>query len=204
MAARRVSPVELVGKLVSLRELSGTDAASLHAVYGSPDVCEYMSFTPRTVEQCEAIIAGARKDALADPRQVFMLGICEGRDGELIGAARLSLGEWESAQFGMALRPDKWGHGRGTEALRHLFQLGFRHLGVHRIWGARSPRNHASGRLMAAAGMTEDGMIRSHVLRHGVWEDSATASILADEFFLSHPKRPPAKGGLFCSQAPYH
>jgi hypothetical protein len=35
---------------------------------------------------------------------------------------------------------------------------------------------------MAAAGMTEDGTIRSHVLRHGAWDDSATASILEVEF----------------------
>jgi RimJ/RimL family protein N-acetyltransferase len=35
---------------------------------------------------------------------------------------------------------------------------------------------------MAAAGMTEDGTIRSHVPRHGVWDDSATASILENEF----------------------
>jgi [ribosomal protein S5]-alanine N-acetyltransferase len=176
-----VKPAELIGQLVSLRELNDTDTDALHAVYGNPDVCEYMSFTPRTAEQCAAIIAAARKDAEADPRQVYMLAVC-GVSSELIGAARLGLGEWKSAQFGIALRPDQWGNGRGTETVRLLFQLGFRDLGLHRIWGARSPRNHASGRLMAAAGMTDDGTIRSHVLRHGVWDDSATASILENEF----------------------
>jgi RimJ/RimL family protein N-acetyltransferase len=176
-----VKPVELAGRLVSLRELDDADAAPLHAVYGNPDVCRYMSFTPRTVEQCASIIAAARRDAEADPRQVYMLAVC-GPDGGLIGAARLGRGEWQSAQFGLALRPDQWGQGRGTETVRLLFHLGFRILGVHRIWGARSLSNYASGRLMAAAGMTEDGTIRSHVLRHGVWDDSATASILQDEF----------------------
>jgi [ribosomal protein S5]-alanine N-acetyltransferase len=140
-----------------------------------------MSFTPRTVDQCAEIITAARKDAEAEPRQVCMLAVC-GDDGDLIGAARLGLGEWKSAQFGIALRPDQWGHGRGTEAVRLLFHLGFRDLGMHRIWGARSPQNYASGRLMAAAGMAEDGIIRSHVLRHGAWDDSCTASILEDEF----------------------
>jgi RimJ/RimL family protein N-acetyltransferase len=140
-----------------------------------------MSFTLRTVEQCAAIIAAARKDAETAPRQVYMLAVC-GDGTELIGAARLGLGEWKSAQFGIALRPDQWGNGRGTETVRLLLQLGFRDFGLHRIWGARSPRNYASGRLMAAAGMTEDGTIRSHVPRHGVWDDSATASILENEF----------------------
>jgi RimJ/RimL family protein N-acetyltransferase len=107
-----VKPAELTGKLVSLRELKEADAPALHTVYGNPDVCQYMSFTPRTVEQCAAIIAAARKDAEASPRQVYMLAVC-GDDDELIGAARLGLGEWKSAQFGIALRPDQWGHGRG-------------------------------------------------------------------------------------------
>jgi ribosomal-protein-alanine N-acetyltransferase len=176
-----VTPVELSGRLVGLRELDDADAPALQAVYGDPDVCRLMSFTPRTVEQCAAIIAAARRDAEADPRHVYMLAVCDD-DGKLIGAARLGLGEWKSAQFGIALRPDQWGHGRGTETVRLLFRLGFRDLELHRIWGARSPRNDVSGRLMAAAGMTEDGTIRSHVLRHGVWEDSATASILESEF----------------------
>jgi [ribosomal protein S5]-alanine N-acetyltransferase len=176
-----VKPVQAVGKLISLRELREADAPALHAVYGDPDVCRHMSFTPRTAGECAAIIAAARKDVDADPRQVYMLAVC-GDGDELIGAARLGLGEWKSAQFGIALRPDQWGHGRGTEAVRLLFRLAFRDLDVHRVWGARSPRNYASGRLMTAAGMTEDGTIRSHVLRHGVWEDSATASILQDEF----------------------
>jgi RimJ/RimL family protein N-acetyltransferase len=176
-----VNPVELSGRLVNLRELNDADAPALHAVYGNPDVCQYMSFTPRTVEQCAAIIAAARKDAETAPRQVYMLAVC-GDGTELIGAARLGLGEWKSAQFGIALRPDQWGNGRGTETVRLLLQLGFRDFGLHRIWGARSPRNYASGRLMAAAGMTEDGTIRSHVPRHGVWDDSATASILENEF----------------------
>src|SRR5579859_2317705 len=129
------APVKLTGRLVGLRELQSSDAGALHAVYGDPAVCRYMSFTPRTTRQCQAIIDVALKDAEAEPRQVYMLAIA-GTDGELIGAARLGLGEWKSAQIGFALRPDRWGRGEGTETVRLLIRLGFRDLGVHRIWGA--------------------------------------------------------------------
>jgi [ribosomal protein S5]-alanine N-acetyltransferase len=176
-----VRPVKITGRQVSLRELESSDAAALHAVYGDPAVCEFMSFTPRTLDQCEAIIAAAQQDVDADPRQVYMLAVSDS-SGLLVGACRLGRGEWNSGQVGLALRRDHWSRGEGTEALRLLFQLGFRELGVHRIWGARSPRNLASARLMAAAGMREEGMIRGHVPRHGVWEDSVASSILEDEF----------------------
>jgi ribosomal-protein-alanine N-acetyltransferase len=176
-----VKPVKIPGRQVSLRELESSDAAALHAVYGDPAVCEFMSFTPRTLKQCEDIISAAQRDADADPRQVYMVAV-EDLSGPLVGACRLALGEWNSAQVGLALRRDHWQRGEGTETLRLLFRLGFRELGVHRIWGARSPRNIASGRLMAAAGMREEGLIRGHVPRHGVWEDSVSSSILEDEF----------------------
>lgn len=174
--------VEISGGLVRLRELREDDATALHAVYGNPDVCRHMSFTPRTIEQCAAIIAAAGRDAAADPRKVYMLAIADLPSGELIGACRVGLEEWQAGQVGLALRPDHWGHGKGTETLRLLFRFGFGQLGLHRIWGARSPGNEASARLMLAAGMTEEGVIRSHVPRHGIWEDSVTYSIIENEF----------------------
>jgi RimJ/RimL family protein N-acetyltransferase len=176
-----VKPVKIPGRLVSLRELETDDAADLHAVYGDPAVSEFMSFTPRTLEECQTIITTARADAEADPRRVYMLAIAA-PEGKLVGATRLALEEWNSGQVGLALNAGHWGRGEGTEALRLVFRLGFRDLHLHRIWGARSPRNKVSGRLMAAAGMTEQGIIRSHVPRHGTWEDSLTASILEDEY----------------------
>jgi hypothetical protein len=117
------------GHLVELRELTD-DAQALHAVYGDPAVTSSLSFTPRTLGQCAAIITAAQADVTADPRQVYMLAVADPA-GTLVGAARLGLGEWRSAQFGLALRPDHWGRGEGTEAVRLLQQLAFTELGMH-------------------------------------------------------------------------
>jgi ribosomal-protein-alanine N-acetyltransferase len=177
-----VTPVDLDGKMCRLREMTADDLDALHSLYGNSDVCRHLSFTPRTLSQCESIIGQAVADAGDDPRQVYMLAVASRETGELIGVARLGRGEWMSGQFGLAVRPDQQHHGVGLEALRLLLRLGFSELGLHRIWGARAPMNSASGRLMEAAGMKEDGRIRSHVLRHGIWSDSLTASILESEF----------------------
>jgi [ribosomal protein S5]-alanine N-acetyltransferase len=175
-------PVKISGDLVALRELTEDDEEPLHRVYGDEQVTEYLSFTPRTLGQCRAIITAAIADAAADPRTVYMLAVADPATGELIGAARLGLGEWQSGQIGFALRADQWKHGRGTAAVRLLQQLAFDHLGLHRLWGARDRANTASALTLGRAGMVVEGVIRGHVQRHGVWKDSVSHSILENEY----------------------
>ncbi|MEU6503832.1 GNAT family N-acetyltransferase [Streptomyces californicus] len=63
----------------------------------------------------------------------------------------------QAATFGFALNPSTWGNGYGTETVRLLLACAFEDLGLHRVWGARSPHNHASARTMERAGLTEEG-----------------------------------------------
>lgn len=111
-----------------------------------------------------------------------MLAVADAKSSELIGTARLALGEHQSGQIGFALRTDQWGQGKGTDTVRLLQHLGFRELGLHRIWGARSPVNEASARTMLTAGMVEEGTIRGHLFIRGGWRDSVVHSILSDEY----------------------
>lgn len=167
--------------MVMLRELTEADAAALHKVYGNEEAARHLSFEPRTAKQVEGIIKAAMQSATAEPRSEYALAVA-GKDEELIGSARLATGEHQSAQIGFALRPDRWGQGKGLETVRLLQHLGFRELGLHRIWGARSPLNQASARTMHAAGMIEEGTMRGHLFTRGAWRDSVVHSILREEF----------------------
>jgi [ribosomal protein S5]-alanine N-acetyltransferase len=187
-----VYPVKLAGITVMLRELTPDDAHALHQVYGDADATAHLSFEPRSLTEVRDIIAAAITDAAAEPRTVYMLAVADPGTGELTGAARLALGEHQSATIGFALRPDQWGHGRGTETVRLLQRLGFAELGLHRIWGARSPRNLPSARTLSRAGMIEEGTIRGHLFTRGAWRDSIVHSILADEYRPPAPPSPPA------------
>ncbi|WP_030633626.1 GNAT family N-acetyltransferase [Streptomyces griseolus] len=93
--------------------------------------------------------------------------------------------EPRAATFGFALRPDTWGNGYGTETVRLLLAVAFDDLTLHRVWGARSPRNVASARTLERAGLSEEGYIREHVQRGGRWRDSVTHSILDHEYAAS-------------------
>ena len=175
-------PVKIEGSGISLREFTKHDVKALFDVYGNPEATKHLSFEPRTIEQVMDIVESAITSAADDPRQVYMLAIEDDEGRQLIGAARLALGEYESCQIGFALRPDRWGVGKGTETVRLLERLAFDGLGLHRIWGARSPLNNASARTMNSAGMIEEGRIRGHLFTRGAWRDSVVHSILSDEY----------------------
>lgn len=177
-----MNPVSIVGPQLSLRELSEDDTNALLAVYGNEQATEHLSFEPRTREQVEAIVADTIRHASAEPRTVYGLAITLTGSPELIGYARLAVEPHRAAQIGFALSPECWGRGNGAETVRLLLSLGFAVLGLHRVWGARSPKNLASAAVMLKNGMTEEGRIRDHVFTHGAWRDSVTHSILESEW----------------------
>lgn len=109
--------------------------------------------------------------------------------GGLIGFARLALDphQQQGATIGFALRPDAWGVGYGVETVRLLLEVGFDELGLHRIWGARSPRNSASAKTMLTAGMRQEYTIREHIQKAGRWRDSVVHTILSHEWQPMQP-----------------
>ncbi|MEU2069526.1 GNAT family N-acetyltransferase [Streptomyces anulatus] len=177
-------PISRHSPRLHLRELHPGDAEGLFAIYGDARATEHMSFDPRTRDDIDAIVARSITSAAMDPRQEYALAVSDNEDGRLIGFGRLALDphQPDAATFGFALRPDTWGTAYGTETVRLLLACAFEDLGLHRVWGARSPNNIASARTMQRAGLIEEGRIREHVRRGGRWQDSVTHSILDHEY----------------------
>lgn len=187
-------PVDRSGTRLALRELSTEDVNAVPAVYGSPEATEHLSFEPRGREEVGRIVACSIAAAAETPRGEYALAVVERESAELVGFGRPALDPHQQggATLGFALRPRSWGAGYGVEMVRLLlgFGFGFDDLRPHRIWGARSPRNEASARTMAAVGMVEEGVIREHVLKGGVWRDSVVHAILDREGHAATQGRP--------------
>jgi ribosomal-protein-alanine N-acetyltransferase len=184
-------PVNRSSRRLRLRELVVEDVDAVLAIYGSPEATEHLSFEPRTRDQVAQIVARSIASATAKPRNEYALAVV-GRDtNEMIGFGRVALDphQQRAATFGFALRPDAWGVGYGLETVRLLLSLGFDDLGLHRVWGARSPLNDASAKTMTAAGMVEEGTIREHVQKAGQWRDSVVHAILDHEWTALTPGR---------------
>ncbi|CAL9350639.1 GNAT family N-acetyltransferase [Streptomyces sp. enrichment culture] len=188
-------PVNRSSTRLALRELSTEDVTAVLAIYGSPEATEHLSFEPRSREQVDRIVARSIAAAGETPRAEYALAVIERATSELVGFARLALDphQQRGATMGFALRPRSWGAGYGVETVRLLLGFGFEDLSLHRIWGARSPRNEASARTMAAACMVEEGVIREHVLKGGAWRDSVVHAILDREWHAAMRSR--AAGG---------
>jgi ribosomal-protein-alanine N-acetyltransferase len=177
-----MTPITMEGSHLAFRELREDDAEALFAIYGSDVATEHLSFDPRPMDAVASIVAGGIEDANSEPRTVYALAITLKGRPELIGYARLALEPHKAAQIGFALNPSMWGHGYGTETVQMLLQLAFEDLALHRVWGARSPKNLASAGAMNRNGMAEEARIRDHVFTHGAWRDSITHVILEDEW----------------------
>ncbi|MGI5397103.1 GNAT family N-acetyltransferase [Streptomyces sp. CA-251251] len=177
-------PVTRSGPRLDLRELAQRDVDGVLAIYGSTRATEHLSFEPRTPEQVAQIVARSMASAIASPRTEYALAVVDRETADLIGFGRLATDphQQRGATLGFALRPDAWGLGYGRETVQLLLGLGFESLGLHRIWGARSPYNDASAKTMASVGMVEEGVIREHVLKAGQWRDSVVHAILDREW----------------------
>ncbi|MGK5531294.1 GNAT family N-acetyltransferase [Streptomyces sp. URMC 129] len=178
-------PVARHGSRLRLRELTLDDVDAVHAIYGSAQATEHLSFTPRSRQEAGDIVARGIASATAQPRQEYALAVTlREDDSALIGFARLATDphQQQAATIGFALHPDVWGVGYGRETVRMLQALAFTDLGLHRLWAARSPLNAASAKTLLATGMTEEGRIRGHVHVRGAWRDSIVHAILREEW----------------------
>ncbi|KPI22957.1 GCN5-related N-acetyltransferase [Actinobacteria bacterium OV320] len=177
-------PVQRSSQRLGLRELTIDDVDGVFAIYGNEEATEHLSFEPRTREQVGHIVARSIGAATEEPRAEYALAVVERDANELIGFGRIATDphQQRAATMGFALRPDAWGVGYGLETVRLLLSLGFEDLGLHRIWGARSPLNEASAKTMTAAGMVEEGIIREHINKAGQWRDSVVHAILDREW----------------------
>jgi RimJ/RimL family protein N-acetyltransferase len=177
-------PVSRSGPRLDLRELADEDVDAMLAVYSSSVTTEHLSFAARTREQVTQVLSESIASATATPRTEYQLAVVERKTAKLIGSGRLATDphQQRGATMGFALHPDTWGVGYGLETVRLLLGLGFEDLGLHRIWGARSPLNEASAKTMAAAGMVEEGTIREHIFKAGRWRDSVVHGMLDREW----------------------
>ncbi|MFB4275573.1 MULTISPECIES: GNAT family N-acetyltransferase [unclassified Nonomuraea] len=172
------------GERLGLREVTEADVPALHAVYGDPATTQHLPFAPRSPQEVAVLVDRALEAAAAEPRHLYVLAVVDADRHDVIGVARLQIetDHPHSAEIGFGLRHDQWGRGIGTDLVRLLLAFGFKQLGLHRIWGARSPANLPAQLAMLTAGMVEEGRIRHHVHTPHGWRDSIVHSALEDEW----------------------
>ena len=165
-----------------LRDYEADDWRRVHEYASHAEVCRYMDWGPNSADDTREFIRSTMESRRESPRRQYAFALTLQSDGTLIGDCGLDLHPHAQGALGYCLHPDFWGQGYASEAARALCGMGFRALGLHRIYATCRPENPASARVMEKVGMTREGLLREHLHYKGQWQSSYLYSILAEEY----------------------
>lgn len=170
---------ELQTSRLRLRKVRMDDLENYyHHLSSSGNVTRYMLFQPhRDISETVASLEKALS-RYADGRY-YHWGIALKETDELIGMIDLLRFNEEtgSCSFVYMLGEDFWGNGYGTEAVRAVFDFGFREMELQRIEADHMAENGASGAVMRKAGMIYQGIVSGKYEKSGTLHDAVVYAI---------------------------
>ena len=171
-------PVLSTERLI-LRPVRYSDAASMFEYSQDEEVSKYVLWDPHrsVLDSYESI---------RDLRRLYRHGwpssyaIALKDSDKLIGTIGFMWlnTENKSAEIGYSLSKPYWNQGFMTEALKAMIGFAFDTLHLHRIEAQHDLRNPASGKVMAKAGMTEEGILRDRIFNKGRYCSVAVYAII--------------------------
>lgn len=179
-------PLPIRTERLLLRTATPSDLPALLRYYSDPVVVRHLLHDvldeALVKEKLARFQANTAPSAIGDTLTVVVE-----HDDEVVGdlMLRLTAGDPPSvAEIGWVSDPAHSGHGFMTEAARAVIDLGFRHLGLHRIFAQLDARNRSSARLCERLGMTQEAHFRRDFWSKGEWTDSLHYGVLREEWSL--------------------
>jgi RimJ/RimL family protein N-acetyltransferase len=168
---------------VTLRKVTGVDAAAFYAMYSNPEVMRYWSRPVMTdPQEADKLVS----DILADYQAGTSLPLAVERnaDGVMIGNCTLFHFHTQSrrAEIGYALARPYWGQGLMHEALRALAGYAFGPLDFNRLEADIDPRNAASARSLERLGFVKEGFLRQRWIVGDEVSDTWLYGLLRDDW----------------------
>lgn len=177
---------------LTIRPATPTDAATTWEIRRLPEVSEWMTVAPATVEEYAA--------RFTEEGRLAKTLVMELHDGTLVGDLMVSVEDaWAQAEvsdrargtqaeLGWVLDPVRQGRGLATEAVQELLRLCFDDLGLRRVLAQCFADYLASWRLMERVGMRrETHTLRESLHRSRGWVDGMAYALLAEEWRNSLP-----------------
>lgn len=167
-----------------LREFRDSDFDDVQAYAEDPLVARFMDWGPNTPDQTRHFMGLKLAEQARWPRDEVTLAVEHVADARVIGSTRLAVSDRANltADFGYSYASAYWRQGYATEAARALLDVGFRTLGLHRIWAECDPENLGSWGVMTRLGMRREAHIREAKRIKDEWRDRYVYALLADEW----------------------
>ncbi len=178
-----MQPTNLITDRLNLRPLKEGDEKAVFLLLSDERVVQYMLFPIFNAERARAFVASLQEPPPSGQPPQVILGMAKPDTNELVGLCGLVLRqELEEGEIWYLLRPDLWGQGLVTEAVRDLVEHGFSQLSLHRIWASCLPENPGSARVLEKLRFRREGLHRQNLFIHGAWRDSYHYAMLASEW----------------------
>lgn len=177
------APTVETARLV-LRPLVAEDARAIAERAGDPRVARYLIAVPSPYPVALAARWIASRIAWWPQGRGITLAIArKSAPDQLLGTASLRrFLRDRRAELGYWLGADAWGKGFATEAADAIVGLGFRELGLGRIYAQVLEGNGASCRVLEKIGMLDEGVRRRHVRKGRRLHDVHLYGMLRDEW----------------------
>lgn len=167
---------------VVLRELQGSDAASLHPHLSSREVSRFISPPPRTVRGFERFIAWTHAERAAG-RYVCFAVVPQGGSAAIgIFQVRPLVPSFEIAEWGFAIGDSFWGSGIFPAAAARVVDFAIHTLGVRRLEARASVQNGRGTGALRKIGAVREAVLRKAFLQNGAYQDQLLWAITADDW----------------------
>ena len=171
----------LRGKLVTLRDLHATDAASLCALLTTEEVARFVSPPPTTVEGFERFISWTLRQRTGGTYACYAVTL-RGFDTAIgiIQVRQLEQG-FGTAEWGFVIGSSFWGTGVFQESAELVLDFAFDTLGVHRLEARAAVLNGRGNGALLKVGAVQECRLRKSFRKNGESLDQALFSILASD-----------------------
>jgi RimJ/RimL family protein N-acetyltransferase len=168
----------LTGRLVMLRELRASDAASLHALLTTDEVARFISPPPTTVEGFEKFIAWTHRQRDAGTYTCFAVTV-KGFDTAIgIFQVRALASGFDTAEWGFAMGSPFWGTGVFEDGATLVLEFAFETLGVRRLEARAAVKNGRGHGALRKMGAVQEGLLRQSFLKDGQRLDQGLFAML--------------------------
>jgi len=162
-----------------LREITDADIDMLFCLRSDKTVMKYVDRPLAVTKEDVMPLYNKTVAGVAENTGIsWVIGLRE--TAEMIG----QIGFWRidtenhRAEIGYMLRPEFFGKGFGSEALKAVLSHGFKHFRFHSVEANVSPGNDASKRLLEKAGFVQEAYFRENYYFDGNFLDSLIYSLL--------------------------
>lgn len=170
-------------KRLRLTELSYKDIPQIMAYANNEKVAAMTLNIPHPYQEKDALfwLHSAQQGFAQQTQYTFALHLAQ-TEG-FIGGIGLKINpRFDRATLGYWLAEPYWNQGYTTEAVGALLAFGFQELGLHKIYATHLVENPASGKVMLKNGMIQEGELKDHDKKEGIYRSSIQYRLTKPEF----------------------